>query len=81
MCSPAVGPLPTLQADPEDTTLRLLYTTPESLQMERLRWAVPATAAPCCAWLGTRGSRLSPHAPPSDMPCIDWGQSICWVQH
>ncbi|KAL4426260.1 hypothetical protein ABPG77_009875 [Micractinium sp. CCAP 211/92] len=26
-----------LLADPEDTTLRLLYTTPESLQMERLR--------------------------------------------
>ena len=26
-----------LTGDPEDTTLRLLYTTPESLAMERLR--------------------------------------------
>jgi len=27
-----------LKGDPEDTTLRLLYTTPESLATERLRW-------------------------------------------
>ncbi len=48
-----------LLSDPEDSTLRLLYTTPESLQMERLRWVLDGcrvlVGAGGCWMLGPMG--------------------------
>lgn len=48
-----------LMADAEDGTLRLLYTTPESLATERLRRAAPlgaqaANSCGACGWTAQR---------------------------